>query len=348
VVDQPAPAAIEVRGLRKSYEGVERVHAIDFSVAPGEIFGLLGTNGAGKTTTIEILEGYRSRDHGEARVLGTDPSHPTRAWRERIGIVLQESELDPLYTVRETVSQFGRYFAERADVDATLARVGLRAKADERIGRLSGGQKRAVDVALGLIGRPELLFLDEPTTGLDPAARREMWATIAQLRDAGTTVLLTTHYMDEAQHLADRLVILRAGDVVGAGTPAELTAGQGDTAVVTFTLDRPGDLAGAVTLSATPSLDDGVVRLVSSAPQRDLFELLRWADRASVELHGLEVDRPSLDDIFLRLTGADEEGTDQTVGPAVDLDTDPATGLAVGPATNEVVDPAAGQTEAGS
>ncbi|MGZ4760609.1 MAG: ABC transporter ATP-binding protein, partial [Acidimicrobiales bacterium] len=241
--DQRAEAAIEVRGLRKSYDGVERVHAIDFSVAQGEIFGLLGTNGAGKTSTIEILEGYRARDAGEVLVLGADPSHPTRAWRERIGIVLQESELDPLYTVRETVTQFGRYFSDAADVDATIARVGLGAKADERIGRLSGGQKRAVDVALGLIGRPDLLFLDEPTTGLDPAARREMWATIGDLRDAGTTILLTTHYMDEAQYLADRLVILRAGDVVGSGTTAELSAGDGDTAVVTFHLDQPSGLA---------------------------------------------------------------------------------------------------------
>jgi len=306
---EPGPPAIEVRGLRKSYDGVERVHAIDFTVAKGEIFGLLGTNGAGKTTTIEILEGYRPRDHGEVTVLGADPSHPTRAWRERIGIVLQESELDPLYTVRETVTQFGRYFSEQADVDATLARVGLTAKADERIGRLSGGQKRAVDVALGLIGRPELLFLDEPSTGLDPAARREMWATISDLCDAGTTILLTTHYMDEAQHLADRLVILRAGDVVGSGTTAELSAGDGDTAVVTFLLDQPAGLSTvASSLSATPSIEDGAVRLVSTAPQRDLYQLLQWAEGAGVELRGLEVDRPTLDDIFLRLTSTDDAG----------------------------------------
>ncbi len=306
----PGPAAIEVRGLRKSYDGVERVHAIDFTVAKGEIFGLLGTNGAGKTTTIEILEGYRPRDHGEVSVLGADPSHPTRSWRERIGIVLQESELDPLYTVRETVTQFGRYFSEQADVDATLARVGLTAKADERIGRLSGGQKRAVDVALGLIGQPELLFLDEPSTGLDPAARREMWSTISDLRDAGTTILLTTHYMDEAQHLADRLVILRAGDVVGSGTTAELSAGDGDTAVVTFRLDQTAGLSTvAAALSATPSIEDGAVRLVSTAPQSDLYALLRWADGAGVELRGLEVDRPTLDDIFLRLTSTDERGS---------------------------------------
>ena len=309
MTDAATDAAIHVQGLRKSYDGVERVHAIDFSVARGEIFGLLGTNGAGKTTTIEILEGYRPRDGGEVTVLGDDPSHPSRAWRERIGIVLQESELDPLYTVRETVTQFGRYFSASADVDETIGRVGLAAKADERIGRLSGGQKRAVDVALGLIGRPELLFLDEPSTGLDPAARREMWATIGDLRDAGTTILLTTHYMDEAQNLADRLVIMRAGDVVGSGTTAELSAGDGDTAIVTFRLDRPDALAAiADRLSATPSIDDGGVRLHSSAPQRDLYELLRWAEGDGVDLHGLEVDRPTLDDIFLRLTASDDSG----------------------------------------
>jgi len=309
VTDAATDAAIHVQGLRKSYDGVERVHAIDFSVARGEIFGLLGTNGAGKTTTIEILEGYRPRDGGEVTVLGDDPSHPSRAWRERIGIVLQESELDPLYTVRETVTQFGRYFSASADVDETIGRVGLAAKADERIGRLSGGQKRAVDVALGLIGRPELLFLDEPSTGLDPAARREMWATIGDLRDAGTTILLTTHYMDEAQNLADRLVIMRAGDVVGSGTTAELSAGDGDTAIVTFRLDRPDALAAiADRLSAMPSIDDGGVRLYSSAPQRDLYELLRWAEGDGVDLHGLEVDRPTLDDIFLRLTASDDSG----------------------------------------
>src|SRR5690349_7124159 len=160
--------AIEVEGLRKSYADVERVHGIGFTVGVGEIFGLLGTNGAGKTTTIEILEGYRARDGGSVSVLGVDPGHPTRAWRQRIGIVLQESELDPLYTVRETVTQFSRYFAAPASVDDTIDRVGLTAKRDERIGSLSGGQKRAVDVALGLIGAPDLLFLDEPTTGLDP------------------------------------------------------------------------------------------------------------------------------------------------------------------------------------
>ena len=304
-------AAIEIEGLRKSSGGIERVHGIDCTVAHGEIFGLLGTNGAGKTTTIEILEGYRARDGGTVSVLGVDPSHPTRAWRERIGIVLQESELDPLYTVRETVAQFARYFSEPAEVDPTIDRVGLAAKRNERIGSLSGGQKRAVDVALGLIGAPDLLFLDEPTTGLDPAARREMWATVARLRDAGTTVLLTTHYMDEAQHLADRLLILRAGEVVGQGTTGELVDADDDGAVVKFRLDPaadpPVDLSGvAERLTARPEVADGTVRWRSTDPQRDLFHLLTWADRAGVELTGLEVDRPNLDDVFLRLTSSDE------------------------------------------
>ena len=217
--------------------------------------------------------------------------------------MLQESELDPLYTVRETVTQFSRYFAEPAEVGPTIDLVGLAAKADERIGSLSGGQKRAVDVALGLIGHPELLFLDEPTTGLDPAARREMWDAVGRLRDAGTTILLTTHYMDEAQHLADHLVILRAGDVVGRGSPTELLASSGDGAVVTFTLDPAVSLTEvACRLSAVPEVGARGVRLTSRDPQRDLYSLLSWAHEHRVELRDLEVDRPNLDDVFLRLT----------------------------------------------
>ena len=309
-------AAVRVEGLRKSYDGVERVHGIDFEVATGEVFGLLGTNGAGKTTTVEILEGFRTRDAGTVSVLGLDPGQPTRAWRQQVGVVLQESELDPLYTVAETVSQFARYFAEPADTADVLARVGLTAKADERVGRLSGGQKRAVDVALGLVGSPRLVFLDEPTTGLDPAARREMWAMVERLQDAGTTVLLTTHYMDEAQQLADRLLILRSGVVVGAGTPGELVAGRGSGAVVTFRIDPEVSLA-AVTprLSSTPDLDSGRVRLRTPNPQQDLFQLLAWADETGVALDQLEVERPSLDDVFLQLTaGGPGDGDDREVG----------------------------------
>ena len=187
---------VSVEGLRKSYGDRERIHGITFDVQAGEILGFLGTNGAGKTTTIEILEGYRPRNGGQVSVLGVDPAHATRAWRNRIGLVLQECELDPVYSVRETVAMFARYFRRPTDVEATIEAVGLTEKANDRVGQLSGGQKRRLDVGLGLVGDPEILFLDEPTTGLDPLARREMWIMIEGLRDAGKTIFLTTHYMD--------------------------------------------------------------------------------------------------------------------------------------------------------
>ena len=212
-----ADAVITVHGLRKRYGQHEAVKGIDFTVDQGEVFGFLGTNGAGKTTTIEILEGYRSRTAGDVGVLGVDPARPTTAWRERIGLVLQESELDPVHTVRETVGLFSCYYARPRAVDDTISLVGLAEKRDARIGSLSGGQKRRVDVALGIIGDPDLLFLDEPTTGFDPQARRDAWNMIEGLRQLGKTIFLTTHYMDEAQHLADRLCILRDGLVVAAG-----------------------------------------------------------------------------------------------------------------------------------
>jgi ABC-2 type transport system ATP-binding protein len=215
-------AVVEVEQLRKSYGAVERLHGISFEVHAGEILGFLGVNGAGKTTTIEILEGYRSRDGGRVSVLGTDPAKATREWRNRIGLVLQECELDPVYTVNETVTMFARYFRRPTDIPATIGAVGLTEKADDRVGRLSGGQKRRLDVALGLVGDPEVLFLDEPTTGLDPVARREMWSMIEGLRLAGKTIFLTTHYMDEAQHLADRIIILRAGEIAAQGTAEKL------------------------------------------------------------------------------------------------------------------------------
>jgi ABC-2 type transport system ATP-binding protein len=279
---------ISVRGLRKRYGAAEAVKGIDFVVQPGEIFGFLGTNGAGKTTTIEILEGYRSRSAGDVSVLGTDPAHPTRAWRERIGLVLQESELDPLYTVRETVGMFARYYTSPRDVDDTVRVVGLWDQRDARIGALSGGQKRRVDVALGLIGDPELLFLDEPTTGFDPQARRGAWNMLEGLRDLGKTIFLTTHYMDEAQHLADRLTILRQGEVVGTGTAADLSARAGGT---------------TIRFELAPDVDRGQVTLHGdAAPQHVLYQLTAWAERDGVALVDLEVTRPTLDDVFLELT----------------------------------------------
>jgi ABC-2 type transport system ATP-binding protein len=206
-----AEPAVTVRGLRKAYGPNEAVRRIDFEVRRGEVFGFLGPNGAGKTTTIEILEGYRERTAGEVSVLGSDPGNPTREWRQRIGLVLQECELDPLLTVRETMTQFSSFYPKPRGVDETIEMVGLAGKRDARVGSLSGGQRRRLDVGVGIIGDPELLFLDEPTTGFDPSARRDAWNMIEGLRALGTTILLTTHYMDEAQHLADTVVILREG-----------------------------------------------------------------------------------------------------------------------------------------
>jgi len=229
--------AIEVRGLRKSYGGVERLHGVSFTVEAGEIFGFLGTNGAGKTTTIEILEGYRARDAGEVSVLGADPAHAGRAWRNRIGLVLQESELNPVYTVRETVAMFARYFRQPTDLDATITSAGLADKAGERVGRLSGGEKRRVDVAIGLVGDPEVLFLDEPTTGLDPVSRVTVWEEVRNLnRQLGTTIFLTTQYLEEADRLAHDVAIMDAGRIVARGSPEELKSSIG-TDVVTLRIE---------------------------------------------------------------------------------------------------------------
>src|SRR3954449_6394212 len=217
-----ADAVISVKGLRKSYDGFEAVRGIDLEVGAGEIFAFLGPNGAGKTTTVEILEGYRARNAGEVSVLGIDPQRADRAWRNRVGFVLQESRLVPELTPREAVEQYAGYYSSPRDIDETLDLVGLAEKANARTATLSGGQQRRLDVALALIGDPELLFLDEPTTGFDPAARREAWEVIGGLRDLGKTVFLTTHYMDEAQRLADHVAIVKDGVIVAEGAPGEL------------------------------------------------------------------------------------------------------------------------------
>jgi ABC-2 type transport system ATP-binding protein len=297
-------AAIEVAGLRKSYGPHEAVKGIDLSVAPGEVFGFLGTNGAGKTTTIEILEGYRDRTAGDVSVLGVDPARPTRAWRDRIGLVLQECEMEPIFTVRETVALYASFYARPRPVDETIALVGLADKAGARIGTLSGGQKRRVDVAVALIGDPDLVFLDEPTTGFDPSARREFWNVIQGLAGLGVTIFLTTHYMDEAQHLAGRVAILRDGRVVASGRPEDLGTGK---TVVRFRMPAGASPDAIAAAAEAPVSASGNEASFSTAdPQRALGRLLAWADREGAALEGLDVHRPSLEDVFLDLTRAQD------------------------------------------
>jgi ABC-2 type transport system ATP-binding protein len=299
---------IRARGLRKSYGDLEAVRGIDLDVERGEVFAFLGPNGAGKTTTVEILEGYRDPDGGEVRVLGADPRAPSRAWRHRIGIVLQECRMQPQLTVREALELYAGYYARPRPVTETIELVGLAAKADERAARLSGGQQRRLDVALALIGDPELLFLDEPTTGFDPTARRQAWEVIASLRELGKTVFLTTHYMDEAQNLADRVGIISGGAIVAEGTPETLAGRDLAPTEIRFRIpdavgreQLPGGLTTAID-AGTDGGPPGLVVLRTSEPVALLNELTAWALDRNVELIGLEVTRPSLEDVYLEVT----------------------------------------------
>jgi ABC-2 type transport system ATP-binding protein len=272
-----------------SYGDNEAVRGIDLEVMPGEIFAFLGPNGAGKTTTVEILEGYRKRSGGEVSVLGEDPQRAGREWRERIGIVLQSGRLDPYLTVRESLGLYAGYFRAPRPVEEVLALVGLEEKADARAGKLSGGQQRRLDVGMALIGDPELLFLDEPTTGFDPSARRQAWDVIAGLRDLGKTVFLTTHYMDEAQRLADRVTIIAAGEIVARGTPEDLGDRENQPATIRY---RSGG-------------ED--VSVETATPVATLHELTGQALERGEELEGLEVTRPTLEDVYIELTTSAEE-----------------------------------------
>jgi ABC-2 type transport system ATP-binding protein len=285
---QAGGTAVRVSGLRKNYGSHEALREIDFEIGSGEVFGLLGPNGAGKTTTIEILEGYRKRDGGEVEVLGEDPAHAPKEWRERLGVVLQSSSLYPNLTVRESLQVFGGYYAKPRDAAEIIDIVGLTDKADARCRTLSGGQKRRLDLGLSLIGNPELVFLDEPTTGFDPGARRAAWETIRNLRSLGTTILLTTHYLDEAEQLSDRVAVLREGRIVREGTPAELT---GDSLETEIRYRRNGE----------------VVVEQTAEPTRRLYELTADAVERGEELADLVVRRPSLEDVYLELTGSGEE-----------------------------------------
>jgi ABC-2 type transport system ATP-binding protein len=280
--------AISVRGLRKSYGALAAVQGVDFEIEQGEVFGLLGPNGAGKTTTVEILEGYRKRDAGEVSVLGHDPQSPGPEFRQRIGVVLQQSELWPNLTVRETHKIFAGYYERPRDVDKVIDLVGLAEKRDARVKTLSGGQKRRLDLGVALVGDPDLVFLDEPTTGFDPAARRAAWEMIRSLRSLGKTVLLTTHYLDEAEQLADRVAVMRDGRIVMIGRPRELTTAELE---VEIRYRRDGE--------------EIVVR--TSEPTRVLSELTSEALARGEELERLEVRRPTLEEVYLSLLDGEAE-----------------------------------------
>jgi ABC-2 type transport system ATP-binding protein len=291
-------SVIEVRGLRKTYGDVEAVRGLDLAVEQGEVLAFLGPNGAGKTTTVEILEGFRERDGGEVSVLGEDPARAGAEWRARIGVVLQESEPPGLLTVREAVELFAGYFPRPLGIDETIAQVGLREQSGQRSGKLSGGQKRRLDVAIALIGDPELLFLDEPTTGFDPAARREAWEVISGLRELGKTILLTTHYMEEAQRLADRVAIVKDGVVVAEGPPDALAGERAGTATISFAaVDGLPQLSAPAVPGPRGTIEVRTTRVVD-----DLATLTTWARERGIDLPGLTVTRPTLEDIYLELT----------------------------------------------
>jgi ABC-2 type transport system ATP-binding protein len=279
---------VTVSDLRKSYGELHALRGVSFEIAAGEIFGLLGPNGAGKTTTVEILEGYRSRDGGAVSVLGEDPAQAGGAWRERIGVVLQSSSLYETLTVTEHLALFAGYYEQPRQVGEVVELVGLEEKRDSQVRTLSGGQRRRLDLGLALVGDPELIFLDEPTTGFDPEARRRAWDTIAGLRQLGKTILLTTHYLDEAERLSDRVAVLRDGEIVALGPPAELTAALPATEI---RFRRDGK----------------EVVLQTEEPTRVLHELTEEAMAAGQQLEGLEVRRASLEDVYLALTAREQE-----------------------------------------
>jgi len=303
-----AQNAIAVTGLRKSYSGVDAVRDVSFEVARGEVFCLLGPNGAGKTTTVEILEGYRTRTGGEVSVLGMDPARGQRDLRERVGIVLQQCGVQADLTVAELVEMYGRYHTQRRRVDEVIELVELGEKRDVRAGKLSGGQRRRLDLALALVGDPELIFLDEPTTGFDPAARRQAWSTIRSLCSLGKTIFLTTHFMDEAQNLAARVAVMRAGEIIAAGTPDELGGRNLRPAEIRFSLPTGwslGDIPSVPALERTLEADR--VLVVTTEPVLSAQRITTWALERDLDLGRFSVSQPTLEDIYLELTRADPE-----------------------------------------
>ena len=295
---------IDVHGLKKSYAAVEAVKGIDLHVDQGEIFALLGPNGAGKTTTTEILEGYRSRTGGEVSVLGDDPANGSHDLKKRLGIVLQATGVDPFLTVRETVDLYAGYYPKPRNVDEVIDLVGLGEKREIRVNKLSGGQQRRLDVAVALAGDPELLFLDEPTTGFDPNARRHAWDIIKNLASLGKTVFLTTHFMDEAQYLADRVTVIAHGTIVAEGTPDTLAGRDQMQPRVRFRLssDSPPPPQWGQT-----RLEDGSFEVTVENPTKSLNEMTGWALGAGHPFETIEVTRPSLEDVYLELTGGEED-----------------------------------------
>jgi ABC-2 type transport system ATP-binding protein len=316
--------AIEVRDLRKSYGGNVAVGGVSFDIRRGEVFCLLGPNGAGKTTTVEILEGYRSRTSGEARVLGIDPATGARALREQVGIVLQQCGVQPDLTVYELVEMFGRYHVRHRPVDEVIELVELTDKRNERSRKLSGGQRRRLDLALALVGDPELIFLDEPTMGFDPQARRQAWSTIRSLCQLGKTVFLTTHYMEEAQFLADRVAVIRGGQIIASGRPDELGGRDLRPAEIRFALPEGMGLGDVPEVPAQArSLQDDRVIIQTREPVRAAQVLTTWAVDGGIDLAHFSVTQPSLEDIYLELTGtapggvsASEPGSETGVGAA--------------------------------
>jgi ABC-2 type transport system ATP-binding protein len=295
---------ITVRGLKKTYGHVEAVGGIDLTVLEGEVFAFLGPNGAGKTSTVEILEGYRTRNAGNVEVLGRDPAHPTRAWRSRIGLVLQTCHLPADLTVHELVDRYAGYYPHPRGIDDTIVDVGLATKRNARVGSLSGGQQRRLDVALALIGDPDLIFLDEPTTGFDPSGRHQAWDMITKLKVLGKTVFLTAHYMDEAEALADRVAVIAKGHIIAEGTP-ETLGHRDESCEIRFTLSDtdvdalPASVREQVT--AGPTGPTGQLVIHTSDPVAVLAALTTWALDHHVDLSGLEVRRPSLEEIYLKL-----------------------------------------------
>jgi ABC-2 type transport system ATP-binding protein len=295
---------IVVAGLRKDYGDVHAVDDLSFTVGRGEVFALLGPNGAGKTTTVEILEGHRDRTSGSVAVEGFDPATGGRAYREQIGIVLQEAGFDEEFSVLELVRMYGSLYPRRRDPDELIGLVGLTDKRDAKTKTLSGGQRRRLDLALGLVGDPRLLFLDEPTTGFDPSARRRAWELITSLRSLGTTILLTTHYMEEAQALADRVAVIASGHLVAMGTPADLVSTE-RTAMIGFTLPPGVDVEAVPRVTGAVRVEGDVVTIETTEAMADIQALTAWATQLGIDLPDLTLSRATLEDVYLRLTGAD-------------------------------------------